>query len=191
MVITDYFTNFSNMSFGEKIVQGLLIPFKLLKQVLIQPFIDLWEWFKSSPLSGKSPSKLGLMIVDGLKAVQSMLVNLLISPFEMAWKYIKEIPFVGSLFKNIGTTVGNIVRPTVTVDKSTTNPDATIRANDIKATIIPSNEEVLKKLDMVVVAIDKLTAGFASGNLRAVVSIDGQRIDVATGRALEFRGALV
>jgi hypothetical protein len=191
-VVRALWTTINDLFFGlpGAIVKGLASAGNAIFGALAQPFKDFWAWLGKWFL-GQSPSTLGLLIVKGLEAVQSMLINLLVSPFKMAWNLIKEIPFVGGLFNNIGTAVGNLVRPTVTADKVTSAPDSAIRANDIKATIIPSNEEVLKKLDMVVVAIDKLTAGFASGNLRAVVSIDGQRIDVATGRALEFRGALV
>jgi hypothetical protein len=171
---------------GNFILKGILGSESSIYKAIVSPFQRAWNWLKTT-FFGESPSQLGMLIVKGLEAVQSMLINLLVSPFKLAWNLIKEIPFVGGLFKNIGTAVGNIVRPTVTADKVASAPNSVIKSSDIRATITPSNEEILKKLDMVVVAIDKLTAGFANGSLRATVNIDSQRIDTVLGRALEFK----
>ena len=81
---------FVNAPWYEKIWMGIKAVFGALYDVLIQPFIDLWDWV-SDKLMGKSPSKLGLGIVQGIKSIGSMLLNSLTSPFKNAFNLISGI----------------------------------------------------------------------------------------------------
>lgn len=92
--------NDPNMDIGQKIWAGLVAVKDSLYEVLIQPFIDAWNWLKkTSGFMADSPSKLGLMIVEGIKAVGTMMFDSLMSPFKLALDAIK----------NLWSGVGNII----------------------------------------------------------------------------------
>lgn len=178
-------------SIGDLIMKGIFGVKTNIYEAIIWPFVTAWNWLKKT-FFGESPSELGLLIVKGLEAVQSMLINLLVSPFKMAWNLIKEIPFVGGLFKNLETTVANVVNPNVTVDRVGTTGNVGFGGTaDINQNMPLFTEEMSNKLTKVIEAIDRLTLGIESGKLKATVNIDSQKVDAATGRSLEFKGVLV
>jgi hypothetical protein len=79
--------NDPNMNFAQKIWAGFWAIGESLYEVLVQPFVDLWNWAKEHIL-GQSPSYMGLLIVEGIKAVGGMLFNNLIFPFKNMFKWI-------------------------------------------------------------------------------------------------------
>jgi hypothetical protein len=86
--------------FGKGWIEGLKAIWNVLYDVIIQPFVDAWNWLKkTSGFMAESPSKLGLMIVEGIKAVGTMLFDSLMSPFKLAWDAIK----------NLWSGIGNVI----------------------------------------------------------------------------------
>ena len=79
-------------AFGKGWLEGIKAVGNVLYDVIIQPFIDAWNWLKkTSGFMAESPSKLGLMIVEGIKAVGTMLFDSLMSPFKLALDAIKGL----------------------------------------------------------------------------------------------------
>lgn len=79
-------------AFGKGWIEGLKAVGNVLYDVIIQPFVDAWNWLKkTSGFMAESPSKLGLMIVEGLKAVGTMVFDSLMSPFKLALDVITKM----------------------------------------------------------------------------------------------------
>jgi len=87
------------------ILEGILSIGPALYDVLVQPFIDAFNWiWKGLGFGGESPSKLGNLIVDGISSIGSMLLGVLTSPFKLAYDAITSIfgklpEFITSVFK--------------------------------------------------------------------------------------------
>jgi len=90
--------NDPNMSIGDKMLAGLVAVKDSLYEVLIQPFIDVWNWLDKT-FFGHSPSPLGDLIVVGLKAVGTMVFDSLMSPFKLAWDAITK------MWSNLGSVI--------------------------------------------------------------------------------------
>jgi hypothetical protein len=81
--------NDDSMSPWEKIGAGIAAIGGALKDTLVQPFIDAWNWVASS-WGGNSPSKVGLSILTGIQSVGSMVYDALIQPFIAAWDWVSS-----------------------------------------------------------------------------------------------------
>ena len=87
------------------ILEGIWSIVPALYDVLVQPFIDAFNWiWKGLGFGGESPSKLGNLIVDGISSIGSMLLGVLTSPFKLAYDAITSIfgklpEFITSVFK--------------------------------------------------------------------------------------------
>ena len=175
-------------SLGDFILKGIVGVESDIYKSITGVFGRIWN--SISDFIGHSPSELGLSIVKGLEAVQSMLFNALVSPFKMAWDFIKQIPFVSRLFGN-----SNIIEPlNIQPDLNVTKVSALTNESSDKQNVNYGdkfNDMLMKKLTDVVDSINGLRADFASGKLRASVSMDGQKLDASTGRRLDFTGPLI
>ena len=77
----------------------------------------------------------------------------------------------------------NVERPTVGVDAKKTG--------GLSSTMDSMNDELSKKMDAVVAAINALRDDMKGGALTANVYIDSQKLDALMGRRLAYTGNLV
>ena len=142
-----------------------------LRDALIKPFFDAWDFIK--PWLGFSPSEIGLRIVKGISSIGSLLFDAIIQPFIMGYNWIQS-SFIGKLLPG-----GTIESPSLdmsTGDTSDSASNATSALNDIKA----SNEMVVNK-------IDELITLMASGGI--AVNLDGTKVNQALATSAYTRGS--
>ena len=176
---------------GKNILRGLTAIGLAIYDTLLKPFVDIFVWIWNH-LCGKSPSMIGLGMVKGLKAVGGMILNALLSPYKMAWNLIKKIPFVSHLFgeKNVGAKVTPEAKAYMNVERPTVGVDAK-KTGGLSSTMDSMNDELSKKMDAVVAAINALRDDMKGGALTANVYIDSQKLDALMGRRLAYTGNLV
>lgn len=191
-LISDYFKNWSNMSVGQRIIQGLLIIPKALWAVLVQPFIDAFKYIWSF-FGGRSPSLLGLGIVKGIASIGTMLFNAIISPYKMAFNWIIN------KFSGIGKFLGKLFGKTESVEKKAQAayvPAVTITPNGTQIETPKAKAEtaaIRKEFDntkvmseetgqKMVALLEKILAKDNS------IRMDGQLFSATLARGTEFRG---
>lgn len=119
--VVSLWTRFSNLfssdefvkaNWLEKIWLGIQAIGGALYDVLLQPFVDVYQWIKKR-LMGNSPSEIGLGIVDGIKAIGGILLDAIISPFKMGFEFVKSaFSYVVDSIKNIASDIfGFITSP--------------------------------------------------------------------------------
>jgi hypothetical protein len=119
--VVSLWTRFSNLfssdefvkaDWPKKLVLGLKAIGGALYDVLLQPFVDVYQWIKKR-LMGNSPSEIGLGIVDGIKAVGGMLLDVIISPFKAGFEFVTSaFSYVVNSIKNIASDIfGFITSP--------------------------------------------------------------------------------
>lgn len=180
------------------IVGGLKAIGYALKDVLIQPFIDAWNYI-SSFWSGKSPSKLGLSIVTGIASVGTMIFDALTSPWRNALAWItSKIPgmsgiadklaggFSGLLKKPLEARVSTDTKSTITPvgmkvvsEAATQATSATIDSKEKSNT----SSDVL--LGNILDAINTLNKNLENGKIGFY--IDGQLMSATLARQTDFR----
>ena len=128
--------------------------------------------------------------MDGIASVGDLIVKALVSPFKRAWELVKSLPIVGILFgkKNVGGDVIPEAQAAMTVDKPKSQLD-TKRAG-VMADVAGMGDELGKKFDAVVAAINALRDDMKAGTLTANVYIDSQKLDALMGRRLAYTGQL-
>jgi len=178
--------------FWAAIGHGIKAVFGALWDVLIQPFIDLYNWIMKH-LGAKSPSEIGLAILQGIKAVGDMITYALFSPFIRAWNLIKKIPFVEGIFggKNIGSNITPNVKAAMDVERPKPEIDAKKTSDALSTTINSINDGLAKKMDAVIGAINALRDDMKNGTLMATVYLDSQKLDAAMSRRIEYTGRLM
>lgn len=190
--------NDPSMNVGQKIWAGIVAVGDSLYDVLIKPFVDVWQWLKKT-LMGNSPSELGLGIVRGIKSVGNMLFEALLWPFNKLMGVLSKLPIIGKMFggaKDIVNSLNPFSDQNVDVSSSTTkieNMDVLVdsirKLTDVISASrvthpIPSN---ITKSDVkstgVEARLDELISLLKNGAIG--VSIDGrkisQRIAVSSG----------
>ena len=119
--VVSLWTRFSNLFSSDefvkadwptKLVLGLKAIGGALYDVLLQPFVDVYQWIKKR-LMGNSPSEIGLGIVDGIKAVGGMLLDVIISPFKAGFEFVTSaFSYVVNSIKNVASDIfGFITSP--------------------------------------------------------------------------------
>lgn len=119
--VVSLWTRFSNLFSSDKFVKadwptkfvlGLEAIGGALYDVLLQPFVDVYQWIKKR-LMGNSPSEIGLGIVDGIKAVGGMLLDVIISPFKAGFEFVTSaFSYVVNSIKNVASDIfGFITSP--------------------------------------------------------------------------------
>ena len=190
-IVRALWTTINDLFFGLPylIVRGLKSMGNAILGSLLDPFRKAWHWLGKVFL-GKSPSTLGLMILDGIASVGDLIVKALVSPFKRAWELVKSLPIVGRLFgkKNVGGDVIPEAQAAMTVDKPKSQLD-TKRAG-VMADVAGMGDELGKKFDAVVAAINALRDDMKAGTLTANVYIDSQKLDALMGRRLAYTGQL-
>ncbi len=69
------------------IIEGFYAVGRALKDTLLQPFIDAWDWL-SDKFMGNSPSELGLRILDGIKSIGAAIFDAITAPFRSAFNFV-------------------------------------------------------------------------------------------------------
>lgn len=99
-----------NLSWGERIAQGLLVIPKAIFKTIVGSFVGAYEavkdWF------GFSPSKNAMKIVTGFVSVQSRLRKALTDPFNMAYEDInkKQKTFLKESIEKSGKSLGESIK---------------------------------------------------------------------------------
>jgi hypothetical protein len=190
-VIRAFITTMNDMLFGipGKIMSGLKAAADSIFGALLDPFKRAWHWIKEI-FVGKSPSQLGLAIVEGIVAVESMLINALLSPFKKAWELIKKIPFVSKLFgsKNMGAEIAPETKATMKVERP--KPEVDVKKGGVMEDLSTMGDDLGKRIDAIVGAINALRDDMKNGSLTANVYIDSQKLDALMGRRLAYTGQL-
>lgn len=185
--------------FGEAISAGILLPFKILKAVLIQPFIDMWNWFTNSPLHGNSPSEMGLAILRGLLSVQSMVFDALTYPFRHAFAWILDhIPGMSKIslglragFGGVNSTIDHKINPVSDITSVQNKPIEKL-SNSIDDAKSDSKEDKTQNetgntlLQGILKAINDLNENLKAGNI--AVNLDGSLVSTRLARSIEFKG---
>ena len=151
------------------ILGGLKAIGAALKDTLVQPFIDAFNWVTSF-WGGKSPSELGLRILDGIKSVGGMILDALTAPF------IKGFNFISGLFS--GPKLPKM--SDVVFGGKTETTGGTASGSDLGTIIAEGNKQVVAKLDELITLMS--TGGIA-------VNIDGSKASMLLARAQKERGA--
>jgi energy-converting hydrogenase Eha subunit E len=150
-------SEWANGSIGDKIVLGLQAVGGALYDVLVAPFVAVWNWLKST-FFGNSPSELGLSIVKGISSVGDMIFGFMTSPFTRAWEFVKKLPLVGKLFGAAGDAASKM-------------------GGEISAKVEAATSTVveIKNLDELKQVIDQLTAAVVKlgSSPTAVISKSG------------------
>lgn len=164
-----------------------------LFDVLIQPFIDVYNWIMKW-LGGHSPSQIGLSIVKGIIGVQAMIFDALTSPFRRFLAWIAEkIPGMGKLAETLRGGMTGGLQKAVTVEPKpvavTAEAPATIKSPVI---VEPTTQEKSGKeqdsnvLSEILKAINLLNSNLSSGKIG--LYIDGQLLSATLARTTQFRG---
>lgn len=201
--VKEYMDNWSKMSWGERIVKGLLIIPKAIWNTIVQPFIDAFNWIVNKlGFGANSPSKLGLSIVKGLVSVGVMLFDAITSPWRKALAWIfSKIPGMSKIAKTLEGGLGNIMdnkmdsvekRAVATyVPAVTVTPEGTKLAeapkSDTKQTEATktATEDSSKTLQDILTSINTLNKNLESGKIGFYV--DGQLLSATLARQTEFR----
>lgn len=186
----------TSKGFWNTIWQGIKAVVGAVYDVLIQPFVDVWNWLKTTFL-GNSPSTLGLMIVDGLKAVGSMLFDSITAPFKKAWDWISN------LFSS-KTLQPSIAKPSMDLKSSTISvpTDKLVQGSEIESyrelnTPISGNNKTVGSdktngtptdtpIQSLLNEIKGLRDDLNSGKI--AVNMDGQLVSTVMNRGIRFRG---
>ena len=200
----NYFKHFSEMSWSERIVNGLLIIPKAIWNTVVQPFIDAFHWVMGL-WGGHSPSKIGLSILKGITSIGGMLFDALISPYKMAWSFIKSgfskmwgwakagasyisDKVTGHKSVESRATAAYVPAATITPNGTTVGisdkkKEATTTAADEKTSLLMTDDTGKKLLE----AINGLRADMNAGKI--AVNMDGSKLSTVLARSLEFRGS--
>jgi len=198
---SEYFKNWENMSWGKRIYEGFAIPFRALYNVIIQPFVDAFNWIMGL-WGGKSPSKIGLLILEGIVSVGTMMFDALTSPFRRGLAWIVDwIPGMGKVAEKLRGGMGELMNKPVEVKASAAyipavqvTPNGTTIAGastDQKQTpaqvgkdesILMTNETGLKLLSEICALRADLNAG------KIGINMDGQLLSATLARQTDFHG---
>jgi hypothetical protein len=151
------------------ILGGLKAIGYALKDTLVQPFIDAYNWVASF-WGGNSPSELGLRILDGIKSVGGMILDALTLPFRTAFNFVSDL-FGGPKLPKMSDVV---------FGGKTETTGGTASGSDLGTIIAEGNKQVVAKLDELITLMS--TGGIA-------VNIDGSKASMLLARAQKERGA--
>lgn len=177
-------------------IKAVIVP---IWDMLKWPFVKLWEWFTGGPLSGKSPSDLGLSIVKGIVSVGAMIFDALTSPWRNAIAWImSKIPGMSGIADKIAGGVSGFLKKPLearvsTDNKSTITPTGMKVASEVAtqtATAVSENKEKSTAssdvlLGNILDAINTLNKNLESGKIGFY--IDGQLMSATLARQTEFR----
>ena len=191
--------NWGNMTLGEKICAGIAIPFKALKAILIQPFLDAWDYI--GKWRGNSPSELGLSIVHGLLSVGAMIFDALTSPWRLAMAWIMDkIPGMsnvatklrGGISGMLNTPVENKISASYIPAVQVTSNGNTILNPEQRKTTSESEDSRKSKysMDDVYDMLKLLNDNLIGGKVKAGdVYLDSSLVSTIMSRGISFRGS--
>lgn len=180
------------------IIGGLKAIGSALYDVLLQPFVDAWDWI-SSIWSGHSPSQLGLSIVTGITSVGSMIFDALTSPWRNAFAWImNKIPGMSGIADKLSGGVSGLLKKPLearvsTDTKSTITPVGMKVAGEVASQTAIATAENKEKapaasdvlLGNILDAINTLNKNLESGKIGFY--IDGQLMSATLARQTDFR----
>jgi hypothetical protein len=144
---------------------------KVIKEVLFQPFIDVWNWIKGI-FVGRSPSVLAMGIVKGIVSAQQMILDALMWPIRKAASFLPD--FLKPAF----------------LKTAPQTPEATLSGKE-KSAGAPAEEAAKspanQTLNEILLAIRILNNNLESGKIG--VYIDGSLVSSTLARKLEFKGS--
>ena len=198
--VVDIFNLFKQGKYGEAILAGFELPFRVLKSILIQPFIDLVSWFwNKSGLAAHSPSKIGLSIVKGIISVGAMLYDALTYPFRHAFAWILDhIPGMGKMaaglrggFGGVATTINHKLDGVSDLNPIPQKaPSQAIEVAQEQVSTVKEqtsqNDDGNKLLQNILVAIQTLNKNLKDGGI--AVNLDSQRLSSTLSKNLAFSG---
>jgi hypothetical protein len=151
------------------IVGGLKAVGYAIRDTLLQPFIDVYDWIMSK-LGANSPSEIGLSIVKGLVSVSGMILDALVRPFIMGYNLIsKYIPGMSEV------KMPSEVLSDLSGDAKNTKAGIAASSGEsaLVSAIQTSNQQLVAKMD-------QLMTMMANGGI--AVNLDGQRVNAALSK---------
>lgn len=177
-------------------IKAVIVP---IWDMLKWPFVKLWEWFTGGPLSGNSPSELGMSIVRGIVSVGAMIFDALTSPWRNALAWItSKIPGMSGIADKLSGGVSGLLKKPLearisTDTKSTITPVGMKVASEAAtqtATVVSDSKEKSSAssdvlLGNILDAINTLNKNLENGKIGFY--IDGQLMSATLARQTEFR----
>jgi hypothetical protein len=195
--VYDYFKHFGEMSWSERIINGLMIIPKVIYKTIVAPFVDAFNSIMRF-FGGHSPSMLALNIVKGIESVSTMIFDALTYPFRTSFAWIMDkIPGMGKIADKLRGGLGGILNEPVEnragaafIPAVSITPNGTRIPNAVGeqalATEGANASNTDKTLQDILMAINTLNKNLENG--RIGINIDGQLLSATLARQTEFRG---
>jgi hypothetical protein len=157
----------SFMAIGPMIVSALKGLGSVMYDLLIQPWVSLWN-FVSGLFSGGGASKVGNGIIEGLLGVAGMILKIFMDPFQSIFDLvIKGFTSIGSLIQAVLSAPFKIVGKLIGVDTGGIDEAATTNNAEGSSDVISAIEQTNQKLDTLISLM--MNGGIA-------VNLDGRKV---------------